>query len=144
MKEYWNEVFEPSLEQFRVGRTPNPDILCNRMIKFSQLYRYVFEELNVDYLATGLLYPSLLVQVFCTNIFFFFSTSFFSLSLSFSLKHFVLFIMFQGIMHDLTSVTTPQEKLSFEGLIVGKIRAIFLPVFPVHSFKMSYFLSVTC
>lgn len=29
-KEYWSKVFEPSVREWEAGRTPNPDILCNR------------------------------------------------------------------------------------------------------------------
>ncbi|KAJ7151651.1 tRNA-specific 2-thiouridylase [Mycena filopes] len=36
-KEYWNRVFEPSLRQWEDGETPNPDVWCNREIKFGAL-----------------------------------------------------------------------------------------------------------
>lgn len=36
-KDYWNRVFEPALRQFELGQTPNPDIACNREIKFGAL-----------------------------------------------------------------------------------------------------------
>ncbi|KDR73743.1 hypothetical protein GALMADRAFT_72401 [Galerina marginata CBS 339.88] len=36
-KEYWNRVFEPSLRQWEVGISPNPDVWCNKEIKFGAL-----------------------------------------------------------------------------------------------------------
>ncbi|KAG6829363.1 hypothetical protein H0H87_011672 [Tephrocybe sp. NHM501043] len=40
-KEYWNQVFEPSLRQWEEGVTPNPDIWCNREIKFGALLEHL-------------------------------------------------------------------------------------------------------
>ncbi len=51
-KEYWNSVFEHCLEEFRVGRTPNPDILCNREIKFKVFLEYALAQ-GFDKIATG-------------------------------------------------------------------------------------------
>ncbi|MCB1181470.1 MAG: tRNA 2-thiouridine(34) synthase MnmA [Chlamydiia bacterium] len=51
-KQYWNEVFKLCLEQFARGETPNPDILCNREIKFHHFLQKAIE-LGADYLATG-------------------------------------------------------------------------------------------
>jgi len=51
-KEYWDNVFEHFLADFRAGYTPNPDILCNREIKFKVLLEKAFD-LGADYLATG-------------------------------------------------------------------------------------------
>lgn len=51
-KEYWDEVFSICLEDYRAGLTPNPDILCNRQIKFKALLDKA-KELGADYLATG-------------------------------------------------------------------------------------------
>lgn len=60
-KEYWSEVFEPMLDEYTRARTPNPDIGCNRFIKFGYFLKYAFETARADYLATGhyarLLYP---------------------------------------------------------------------------------------
>ena len=50
--EYWDNVFERFLKEYRAGRTPNPDILCNREIKFKAFLEYA-TELGADYIATG-------------------------------------------------------------------------------------------
>jgi len=50
--EYWNQVFEYFLDEYRAGRTPNPDVLCNREIKFKAFLDYALE-LGADYIATG-------------------------------------------------------------------------------------------
>lgn len=50
--EYWDNVFAEFLEEYQRGRTPNPDILCNREIKFKQFVNYA-ERLGADYIATG-------------------------------------------------------------------------------------------
>ena len=50
--EYWDNVFEHFLEEYRAGRTPNPDILCNREIKFKAFLDYALV-LGADYIATG-------------------------------------------------------------------------------------------
>ncbi|MBL4821603.1 MAG: tRNA 2-thiouridine(34) synthase MnmA, partial [Gammaproteobacteria bacterium] len=50
--EYWDNVFEHFLSQYRVGRTPNPDILCNREIKFKAFLEYA-TVLGADLIATG-------------------------------------------------------------------------------------------
>jgi tRNA-specific 2-thiouridylase len=53
-KEYWNEVFEPFLDSYRTGlETPNPDVYCNRQVKFNHLRAYALDRLGADYLATG-------------------------------------------------------------------------------------------
>ena len=52
VKEYWDNVFAHFLEEFRKGYTPNPDILCNREIKFKVLLDKALE-IGGDYLATG-------------------------------------------------------------------------------------------
>ncbi|MCB1112032.1 MAG: tRNA 2-thiouridine(34) synthase MnmA [Chlamydiales bacterium] len=51
-KEYWDQVFAHFLDEYRAGHTPNPDILCNREIKFKVLLDKAFE-LGADFLATG-------------------------------------------------------------------------------------------
>ena len=50
--EYWDNVFETFLREYARGRTPNPDVLCNREIKFKQFINYA-KELGGDYIATG-------------------------------------------------------------------------------------------
>src|SRR5688572_18538053 len=50
--EYWNNVFEDFLHEYRAGRTPNPDILCNREIKFKAFLDYA-THLGADMIATG-------------------------------------------------------------------------------------------
>ncbi|MCL6269888.1 tRNA 2-thiouridine(34) synthase MnmA [Sansalvadorimonas sp. 2012CJ34-2] len=50
--EYWDNVFEHFLEEYKAGRTPNPDILCNREIKFKAFLDYAME-LGADLIATG-------------------------------------------------------------------------------------------
>lgn len=52
VKEYWDNVFSYCLEEYKKGYTPNPDILCNREIKFKVLLEKA-KELGGDYLATG-------------------------------------------------------------------------------------------
>lgn len=50
--EYWDNVFEEFLSEYRAGRTPNPDILCNREIKFKTFFEHA-EQLGADMIATG-------------------------------------------------------------------------------------------
>ncbi|WP_143188011.1 tRNA 2-thiouridine(34) synthase MnmA [Thermoactinomyces sp. DSM 45891] len=51
-KEYQEKVFSYFLDEYRKGRTPNPDIMCNREIKFGEFLQKA-EQLGADYLATG-------------------------------------------------------------------------------------------
>ncbi|PIJ44947.1 tRNA 2-thiouridine(34) synthase MnmA [Tatumella sp. OPLPL6] len=51
--EYWDNVFELFLEEYKSGRTPNPDILCNKEIKFKAFLEFAAEDLGADYIATG-------------------------------------------------------------------------------------------
>ncbi|KAL3288608.1 hypothetical protein HHI36_003045 [Cryptolaemus montrouzieri] len=53
VKQYWNEVFCDLVKDYSEGLTPNPDILCNRNIKFNYLYDYVIHNLKADAIATG-------------------------------------------------------------------------------------------
>lgn len=50
--EYWDEVFEHFIEEYQAGRTPNPDILCNREIKFKAFLDYA-RTLGAEAIATG-------------------------------------------------------------------------------------------
>ncbi len=50
--EYWDEVFEIFLSEFALGRTPNPDILCNKHVKFKAFLNYAMD-LGADAIATG-------------------------------------------------------------------------------------------
>lgn len=51
-KEYTERVFSYFLREYAAGRTPNPDVLCNREIKFDAFAAYA-EKLGADYVATG-------------------------------------------------------------------------------------------
>jgi tRNA-specific 2-thiouridylase len=51
--EYWDNVFEYFLEEYKEGRTPNPDIMCNKEIKFKAFLEFACEDLGADYIATG-------------------------------------------------------------------------------------------
>lgn len=50
--EYWDRVFEHFLAEYSAGRTPNPDILCNKEIKFRAFLDYAIT-LGADFIATG-------------------------------------------------------------------------------------------
>ena len=51
-KEYLDRVFSYFLDEYSKGRTPNPDVLCNREIKFGPFLEYA-KNLGADYIATG-------------------------------------------------------------------------------------------
>ena len=51
-KEYWDRVFKYFLDEYEKGRTPNPDVLCNREIKFGPFLDHA-KELGADYITTG-------------------------------------------------------------------------------------------
>ncbi len=51
-EEYWNKVFSIFLEEYSAGRTPNPDILCNKEIKFDAFLNLALS-VNADKIATG-------------------------------------------------------------------------------------------
>ena len=51
-KQYWEKVFKIFLSEYKSGRTPNPDILCNTEIKFKEFLKYAIQ-LGADKMATG-------------------------------------------------------------------------------------------
>ena len=50
--EYWDHVFEYFLKEYKAGRTPNPDIMCNKEIKFKAFLDFAID-LGADFIATG-------------------------------------------------------------------------------------------
>ena len=52
IKEYWDDVFTYFLDELKKGRTPNPDIMCNKYIKFDCFIDFAKKH-QVDYIATG-------------------------------------------------------------------------------------------
>ncbi|MDF2698763.1 MAG: mnmA [Haloplasmataceae bacterium] len=52
VKEYWDNVFTYFLDEYKKGRTPNPDIMCNKEVKFKSFLDYAMT-LNCDYIAMG-------------------------------------------------------------------------------------------
>ena len=51
-KEYWDKVFTYFLDEYKKGRTPNPDVMCNQEIKFNAFLDYALK-LDADYIAMG-------------------------------------------------------------------------------------------
>ncbi len=51
-KQYWDKVFTYFLDEYKAGRTPNPDVMCNKEIKFKAFLNHAIS-LGADYLATG-------------------------------------------------------------------------------------------
>jgi len=52
VQEYWQDVFAVFIEETKKGRTPNPDILCNKHIKFAAFYDYALKQ-GFEWVATG-------------------------------------------------------------------------------------------
>lgn len=52
VKEYWDRVFEYFLSEYRRGRTPNPDVMCNKEIKFKAFLEFAMK-IGADYIAMG-------------------------------------------------------------------------------------------
>ena len=53
VKEYWSEVFNKLVEEYQAGLTPNPDVDCNRFIKFGHFHDYCKENIDCNAIATG-------------------------------------------------------------------------------------------
>ena len=51
-KEYKKEVVDYMIREYRAGKTPNPDVMCNRFIKFGAFYKFAREQ-GADFIATG-------------------------------------------------------------------------------------------
>lgn len=51
-EDYWDKIFKNFLEEYKNGRTPNPDVLCNQEIKFKAFAEHAFAN-NADVIATG-------------------------------------------------------------------------------------------
>ena len=50
-KEYWDQVVAYTMQEIKVGRTPNPDVLCNQRIKFGMFFNHI--DASFDKVATG-------------------------------------------------------------------------------------------
>ncbi|PPE04470.1 tRNA 2-thiouridine(34) synthase MnmA [Entomoplasma ellychniae] len=53
VQDYWDYVFKYFIDEYQKGRTPNPDILCNKYIKFDKFMEYALKNLKADYIAMG-------------------------------------------------------------------------------------------
>lgn len=51
-KEYKEEVIDYMIEEYRSGRTPNPDVMCNKFVKFGAFFKWAMAQ-GADYIATG-------------------------------------------------------------------------------------------
>jgi tRNA-specific 2-thiouridylase len=51
-QQYWDKVFTYFLDEYKKGRTPNPDVMCNKEIKFKAFLEHALK-LGADYVATG-------------------------------------------------------------------------------------------
>lgn len=52
-QEYWENVFQIFLKEYSIGRTPNPDVLCNKEIKFKYFLEFAVKDLKAKFIATG-------------------------------------------------------------------------------------------
>lgn len=53
IQQYWDQVFQYLIDEYKSGRTPNPDILCNKYIKFDAFFKYAHNYLHCDSIAMG-------------------------------------------------------------------------------------------
>ncbi|BBA84632.1 tRNA-specific 2-thiouridylase MnmA [endosymbiont of Euscepes postfasciatus] len=51
-KEFWEKVFIKTIKEYKKGKTPNPDILCNKYVKFNKLIKFM-KSIKFDYISTG-------------------------------------------------------------------------------------------
>lgn len=66
-REYWDRVFSYFLKEYRAGRTPNPDVLCNREIKFKAFLDFAMQ-LGASKMATGHLCGRTKMATFCAAL----------------------------------------------------------------------------
>ncbi|XP_054168480.1 mitochondrial tRNA-specific 2-thiouridylase 1-like isoform X2 [Oppia nitens] len=52
-KTYWHKVFSYLVDSYISGKTPNPDVLCNKFVKFGSFLNYCVDKLEMDAIATG-------------------------------------------------------------------------------------------
>ena len=64
IEEYWNYVFQNFIDEYKKGRTPNPDILCNKYIKFDYFERFARDK-GFDAIATGHYFKAMDVDGIC-------------------------------------------------------------------------------
>lgn len=53
IEQYWKKVFSYLIKEYRAGRTPNPDILCNKYIKFHEFIKYALKHFHTSHIAMG-------------------------------------------------------------------------------------------
>lgn len=53
VSEYWVDVFEPLVAGYAKGETPNPDVACNRKLKFREMRNFALDSMKADHFATG-------------------------------------------------------------------------------------------